>query len=389
LEQREVQIPRSQVTVKTVITIAATLLAFAAVVSFAFQVGLSLTITAIAAILAVALDHAVNAMARFKIGRRLAVTIVMLLLVALFVGFGFLFVPPTIAQVRSLIESVPDFIERLRQTELFGLLESRVALDERFNELLSRLPGYAQGALDAAVRAVSTLLTVLGAALTIFVLIIFMLLFGPRLVGRLLDEATPIRRARYQRVLGNIYQSLGGYIGGLAIVVATNAAFTTTYLAIIRVPYFLPLGVLSGLSSLIPLVGNTLAGILITLVALIAVGFWKAVATAVYFVVYQQFENHVLGPLVYKQTVHVNPLVSLVAVLVFTELAGITGALAAVPIVAVAQVVLREALGFRREQLNLPPGGPPSPPPPERRRGRRSGRKHAADEAPDHDRERQ
>jgi predicted PurR-regulated permease PerM len=384
LEQPEVRIPRSQVTVKTVITVAATLLAFAALVFFAFQAGLSLTVTAIAAILAVALDHAVNAMARLKIGRRLAVTIVMLLLVGLFVGVGFLFVPPTVEQVRSLIESVPGFIERVRQTDLYRALESRVALDERFNELLSRLPGYAQGALDAAVRAVSRLLTILGAALTIFVLIIFMLLFGPNLVRRLLDEATPERRARYQRVLGNIYRSLGGYIGGLAIVVVTNAAFTTTYLAIIRVPYFLPLGVLAGLSSLIPLVGNTLAGILITLVALAAVGFWKAIATAVYFIVYQQFENQVLGPLVYKQTVHVNPLVSLVAVLVFTELAGITGALAAVPIVAVAQVVLREALSFRRERLHLPP----APPPPERRRGKRWRRKRAQDGGTERDQER-
>ncbi|MGI5864860.1 MAG: AI-2E family transporter [Myxococcales bacterium] len=384
MEQPEVRIPRSQVTVKTVITVAATLLAFAALVFFAFQAGLSLTVTAIAAILAVALDHAVNAMARLKIGRRLAVTIVMLLLVGLFVGVGFLFVPPTVEQVRSLIESVPGFIERVRQTDLYRALESRVALDERFNELLSRLPGYAQGALDAAVRAVSRLLTILGAALTIFVLIIFMLLFGPNLVRRLLDEATPERRARYQRVLGNIYRSLGGYIGGLAIVVVTNAAFTTTYLAIIRVPYFLPLGVLAGLSSLIPLVGNTLAGILITLVALAAVGFWKAIATAVYFIVYQQFENQVLGPLVYKQTVHVNPLVSLVAVLVFTELAGITGALAAVPIVAVAQVVLREALSFRRERLHLPP----APPPPERRRGKRWRRKRAQDGGTERDQER-
>jgi predicted PurR-regulated permease PerM len=98
------------------------------------------------------------------------------------------------------------------------------------------------------------------------------------------------------------------------------------------------------------------------------------VGTALYFVVYQQFENQVLGPLVYRQTVHLNPLVGLVALLVLTELAGIAGALAAVPIVAIAQVLLREALGFRREALGLPPSGPASvPPPPRRWRGRRRG----------------
>ena len=373
-ENRSGEIPRSQVSIKTVVTVATTLFAVVAIGYAVLGARLALTVVAVATVLAVALNHAVELLARVRLGRRLAVTVVLLLLVALFVGFGFLFVPPTIAQVRALAQSVPGVIERLRETRLFEQLAAQVDLDQRFQELLGQAPGYAQQALDTALRAVSGILTVLGAALTIFVLLIFMLLFGPPLVRGLLDEAVPVRRERYERVLRNVYRSLGGYIGGLAIVVSVNAAVTTTFLAIIRVPYFLPLGVLSGLSSLIPLIGNTLAGVLITLIALLSGGLWRAVGTALYFVVYQQFENQVLGPLVYRQTVHLNPLVGLVALLVLTELAGIAGALAAVPIVAIAQVLLREALGFRREALGLPPSGPASvPPPPRRWRGRRRG----------------
>ena len=169
-------------------------------------------------------------------------------------------------------------------------------------------------------------------------------------------------------VLGKVYRSIGGYVGGLVIVVSVNAAVTTGFLAIVRVPYFLPLGLLSGLSSLLPMVGNTLAGLLISLVALAAGGGWLAAGVAGFFVLYQQFENQLLGPLVYRQTIHLNPLVGLLAVLVFTELAGIPGALAAVPLVAVGQVILRELLAFRRERL----AGPVAPAPGPRRRRRRA-----------------
>ena len=209
---------------------------------------------------------------------------------------------------------------------------------------------------------------------TVVVLTLFMLAFAPKLIRALIAEALPCRQARYARVIDNLYRSIGGFASGLLIVVGANALCASIFLSIIRVPYFLPLAILSGLSSLVPLIGNTLAGIVLSLVALASGGLWKGIGTAIYCVLYQQVENHVLGPLVYRQTVNINPLVSMLALLVMTDLAGLLGALAAVPLVAVVQVVLGEVFSLRRERWSVAP--PPGARRSDRPRRGRSKRRH-------------
>jgi len=181
-----------------------------------------------------------------------------------------------------------------------------------------------------------------------------MLVFGGPLVNALLAEATPARRVRYRRVLDKVYHSVGGYIAGISFICLVNATLVTTMLAILRVPFFLPLGLLSGTSSLVPYAGPVVAGITVTLITLATVGLWKAVAVAIFYVLYGQLEGHVLAPLVFRKTVNVNPLVSIMSLVVFGELAGIPGAVAAVPLAAMGQIVLRELLLLRRERLQLP-----------------------------------
>jgi len=154
-------------------------------------------------------------------------------------------------------------------------------------------------------------------------------------------------------MLSKIYQSIGGYLGGLTLICTINATLTTTFLAIDRVPFFLPLGILAGLSSMVPYAGPLVVGTLISLVALFTVGTWHGVAAAVYFITYGQVEGNILGPLIFRRTVHVNPLVVTLSILFFGEIAGVVGAIIAVPVIATLQIVLRELLRIRREQLAL------------------------------------
>ena len=79
-------------------------------------------------------------------------------------------------------------------------------------------------------------------------------------------------------------------------------------------------------------------------------GTWVAAITLVYFLLYGQLEGNVLAPLVFRRTVHVNPLLILLAVLFCAELAGIVGAVVAVPVAATIQIIAREALLFRQER---------------------------------------
>jgi predicted PurR-regulated permease PerM len=95
------------------------------------------------------------------------------------------------------------------------------------------------------------------------------------------------------------------------------------------------------------------AGASVTLIALATGGIWKALATAIYFIAYGQLEGQILGPMVLRRTAHMNPLLTLLSVLFFVEVAGVTGAVLAVPLVATLQIILRELLAIRRARLNL------------------------------------
>jgi predicted PurR-regulated permease PerM len=141
---------------------------------------------------------------------------------------------------------------------------------------------------------------------------------------------------------------VGGYLGGLLGICAVNAILTTVVFVILGTPFFLPLGILAGSSSLVPYAGPLVAGATVTVFVLVTGGAWKALAAAIYFVLYGQLEGNVLAPLVYRRTVDVNPLVTLLAILFLAEFMGIAGAIMAVPLAAAGQIVVREVLAHRR-----------------------------------------
>ena len=104
--------------------------------------------------------------------------------------------------------------------------------------------------------------------------------------------------------------------------------------------------------DLIPLAGATLAGILIATVAFLH-SITAGIVVVVFFVVYQQLENHLLQPTIYGRTVQLSPLAVLIAVLIGAEIAGVLGALAAIPVAGSLQVVLVDWWRHRR-RVELP-----------------------------------
>ena len=117
-----------------------------------------------------------------------------------------------------------------------------------------------------------------------------------------------------------------------------------------------------GLFSLIPLVGATIAAVLIGVVTLFEDFPTATIIWAIWAIVYQQFENHVIQPQVQKRTVNVHPFITIVAVLIGSTLLGVLGALLAIPVAASIQILLREY--FDPRTLSLRQAPPPEDPPP-------------------------
>ena len=343
----------SQVTLKTVFTVAFGVLIVIAIVQAVTNATLAVALTGAALLLAVALEHPVRTLERRGIKRPLAIAIVTFAGLALIVGFGFTLIPPAIEQGKALVHDAPQFVRSARGSALFRTLDSRFHLGDYLMEAERKLPDLLGGAATPILNALGDLLSGIAAAVTIAFLVIFMLIFGGRLITAAVAEARPERRAMYQDVLGKIYQSIGGYLGGLTLICTINATLAISFLAIDRVPFFLPLGIVAGLSSMIPYAGPFVAGTGISLIALFTQGIGHGVASAIYFILYGVLEGNVLAPLIFRRTVNVNPLVVTLSILFLGEIAGIMGAIIAVPVVATLQIVLREVLRIRRERLQL------------------------------------
>jgi predicted PurR-regulated permease PerM len=210
---------------------------------------------------------------------------------ALAVGFGFTLIPPAIEQGKALVHDAPQFVRSARGSALFRTLDSRFHLGDYLTEAERRLPGLLGGAATPILNALGDLLSGIAAAVTIAFLVIFMLIFGGRLITAAVAEARPERRAMYEDVLGKIYQSIGGYLGGLALICTINATLATSFLAIDRVPVLsCRSGIVAGLSSMIPYAGPFVAGTGISLIALFTQGIGHGVASAIYFILYGVLE---------------------------------------------------------------------------------------------------
>jgi predicted PurR-regulated permease PerM len=324
-----------------------------AAVEFVARTLVALTLTAAALMIAVALNHGVAALMRRRIPRPWAIAAVVVAAAGVITGLAFTVIPPAVNQGKALVMGLPDIIRSARATRAFHVLDDRLHIAKSLLAFEQRLPQMLEETAAPILTLLGGVLSAVAAVVTVAVLAIFMLIFGGSLVHEMLRETLPERRPRYTAIVEKTYGSIGGYLMGLGLICFTNATLTTTFLAIVGVPFFLPLGIVSGLSSLVPYAGPAVIGATVTVIAMATGGFAIGLASAIYFVLYGQLEGQVLAPLVFRRTVHVNPLVVILSVVFFGELAGIIGAVLAVPTAAALQIVIREMLQSRRDRLHL------------------------------------
>jgi predicted PurR-regulated permease PerM len=307
--------------------------------------------------LAMALDPGVQALQRRGLSARLAaaacVYVAVLLVIALLAA---LFVPTVVSQLGDLGKAAPGYVQDLTHGRgPLGFLETKYHVVERLREATSAKGG-GGGLLSSAGTALAVtkgIITAIVAIVTIAFMTFFMLLEGPAWTQRILGLMPQEVRPRWQAVATQIHRTVGGYVTGNLLISVIAGTAATIVLLILGVPFAVALGVLVALLDLIPLAGATLAAIIVSLVAFLHAT-TAGVITVVFFVVYQQLENHLLQPVVYGRTVQLSPLVVLISILVGAEVAGILGALGAIPITGAFQVIITDALAHRRSRVHTP-----------------------------------
>lgn len=321
----------------------------------------------IAAFLAVALSPPVNVLAR-RMRRGFAITIVYLGLLAVPLLLIALIVPPVITEANNFADKVPSYSrdvtkfvkENKRLREINRDYDITSELEKEAGKLPNRLGGAAGTLRDVGFGIVSSLF----ALITILVLTAFLLGSGRTWIDAFIGTRSPPEGERLRRSLDRMAEAVAGYVAGAMTIALIAGVLTYIVLLVLGVPFRGPLAVIAGLFSLIPLVGATVAAVLIGLVTVFNNFPTTTIIWAIWAIGYQQLENHVIQPQIQKRTVNVQPIITIVAVLFGATLLGILGALVAIPVAASIQILLREYVDLRTLRIKAQPPEPPSEPPP-------------------------
>jgi predicted PurR-regulated permease PerM len=307
----------------------------------------------IAVFLALALDPLVGWIERRgRVTRVAAIAIAYALVLIVVVGVGASFVPKLVDEVNGFTQAVPGYVQDLTEGRgRLGFLERKYHIVEKVQEQVKA--GGAKklfGLSGAAISLTKSVISVVAATVTIVFLTFFMLLEGRDWMDRFFSLLPERSRPRWRKVGHDIYRTIGGYVTGNILISLIAGSSMTVVLLILGVPYAVALGLLVAILDLIPLAGATVAGIVVAGVAFLH-SVPAGVVAVIFVIVYQQLENHVLQPVIYGRTVELSPLAVLVSVLVGASVAGVLGALAAIPVAGALQVIIRDQMAYRHAAL--------------------------------------
>jgi predicted PurR-regulated permease PerM len=355
--------------VRTTLAVVATLLLVAA----ARRVTHILLLVVMAFVLAVGVDPMVQWLGRLGVRRGWAVTIIFVGLASFLALFAVLLVPPLVQEVRQFADALPGYVSELqRRQDWIGSLARRVDAT-KIEEFVADIPSHVGSSLGTIIGVAGTVLGRVFDLFTIGILSIYFMLALPRLPRTVASLTRPAHRAQVDAVLRRSIEKIGGYVSGNLITSAVCGVLTALALVALRVPYAVPLGLWAGVADLIPQVGSYLGAIPAILVALTE-GPGHGLAAAAFFIAYQQFENYILAPRVYQNSIDLSPAAVIVSTLVGGTLAGFAGALLALPVAATVKVLMTDVvLADRLRQRAEEPASPPEAARAGRRRRRRPG----------------
>lgn len=282
----------------------------------------------IAVIFMSALSPLVNRLERLKIPKSLAIAFVYVVIVAaasLLISFV---VTPLAEQTTNLLTNFPKYLTTIIPET--GIID-RTVLQQEFGN-------FSKNAIEVSFAIFSNIL----AFISIGVLTFYMLLERDKL-DKLLAQLFMSKEERIQKTTKRIEEKLGSWMRGQIVLTLIIGTASYIGLSLLGVPYALPLAIFAGILEIIPVIGPIISAIPAVMIAYLISPF-MALMTGLLYLVIQQLENHLIVPQVMKKAVGLNPLAVIIAVAIGGRLLGISGALLAVPITVVAQIIMEDLI---------------------------------------------
>jgi predicted PurR-regulated permease PerM len=300
-----------------------------------------LTLTLLALVVAISVEPIVAWLTTKGMRRRWAVTCVIITLFIVWGAVLALFIPPVTSEINALVKAVPNWLQQLHDHQsTLGRLEDRYHLIDKARQQLS---GAGTGVVSGLLGAGQLLVTTVAGAVLVITLTVYFLAGLPTLKRFCLRFVPGSKRERAEVLTDEVVARTGRYmLANVATSVIAGLA-TLIWLEAWGVPYPAALGVFVAVLDLVPVVGSTIGGIIVSLVALV-VSFPVALATAAFYVVFRLAEDYLIVPRAMKFAVAVHPLVTILAVLAGGALMGVVGALIAIPVAVAVGMFLDEGV---------------------------------------------
>ena len=349
---------RRPVPVRTILTTIGLVLATALLLYIVLHIRQVLTWIVVGAFFAVALYPVVGWVQRRLLGgrrRALATFLVFLVVLVLLAAVIAAFAVPLASEATKVAGQLPGLIDDARSGRgpIGDLLQRTHALEWVQNNQ-DRVSQFANGLTAPAAAVLSAFATGIAGTLTVLVLAYLMVLEGPKVIDGAINVFPPATGERIRRVGADCARSVTGYLSGNLLISVICGSLTYVVLLISGVHFAGLIALFVGIADLLPLVGATIGGTVAVLAGFIH-SVPAGIAVLVFFVLYQQLENHLLQPLIFARTVKLNPLTVIVAILIGAELMGILGALLAIPAASIIQVIARDIWDHRRGRLKDEP----------------------------------
>jgi predicted PurR-regulated permease PerM len=307
-----------------------------------------LVLIGVAFFLALGLEPVASWFVNHKLPRWAATTLVFTIFLALLGAFVGAAIPPLVQQVNELIHQAPRYLQQAQDhSSAIGRLNDRFHLQRRVTDAINSSGG---SALNGVVSAGTAIFGALADSLIAIILTVYFLVDMPRIRTTIYRLVPHTRRPRAILIGDEVFSKVGAYVLGNVLISVITGAATFIWLIVFGVPYPLLLAIFVALLDLVPIVGSTIAGVIVAAVAL-TVSFPVCIATIAFFVVFRLVEDYLLTPRIIGRAVKVPALITVVAVLVGGALLGIVGALVAIPIAAALQLLTEEVLYPRLDEV--------------------------------------
>ena len=307
-----------------------------------------LVLIGVAFFLALGLEPAASWFVNRKLPRWAATTLVFAIFLAMVGAFVAAAVPPLVQQASELIKQAPHYLQQAQDhSSAIGRLNERFHVQQRITDTFN---GSGGSVVNHVVSAGSAVFGAVADSLVVIVLTVYFLVDMPRIRTNLYRLVPHSRRPRAILIGDEVFAKVGAYVLGNVLISVIAGAATFVWLMAFDVPYPLLLGIFVALLDLVPVVGSTIAGVVVAAVAL-TVSLPVCIETTVFFVVFRLLEDYLLVPRIIGRAVKVPALITVVAVLIGGALLGIVGALVAIPIAAAVQLLTQEVLYPRLDEV--------------------------------------